>query len=145
MLIFLLFIYAFSFTGVQDNTPGNISNEQNPVNRQEKIIFSDENDMRLSTVEKTSEIEPSGYYFGECRSAGYNYENFMYFSIPNSQYVKVTLINILGQEIGVILNERLNSGSYKIHIKNSSLSSGIYFCRYETESFTEIKKFKVIN
>lgn len=145
MLIFLLFIYAFTFSGAPDNRTEKINDIQNPDTRDNEQIIINESNVQLTVVEKTSEIEPNGYYFGECRTKGYNYDNDMYFSIPNTQFIKITLLNIIGQEIGVIINEKLNSGSYKIQIKNASLSSGIYFCKYETESFTEIKKFKVIN
>lgn len=49
------------------------------------------------------------------------------FSIPNPGFVSLKVFNSLGQEVGEILKEYLNEGSYEKVFDAKDLSSGIYF------------------
>ena len=58
--------------------------------------------------------------------------------------VKLTIFNILGQEIEVLINERLSEGSYEIDFNADNLPSGIYFYKLETEDYMQSKKMIVL-
>jgi len=57
--------------------------------------------------------------------------------------VKVAIFNILGQELAVLVNERLSEGSYEIDFNADNLPSGIYFYKLETEDYTQSRKMIV--
>lgn len=53
------------------------------------------------------------------------------FQIPKSGFVKLTVSDLLGEEVAVIVNTQLNPGSYNFKFDGSSLSSGVYFYSLE--------------
>ncbi len=58
----------------------------------------------------------------------------------NKQKVVLSLFNITGKEIVVILNENISDGIYEIGFDASSLESGIYFYRLTAGEFTQTRK-----
>jgi hypothetical protein len=56
------------------------------------------------------------------------------YSIAEAGLVKITIYNILGQEVETLLNTSLSAGKYQISWKPSSASSGVYICRVEFQS-----------
>lgn len=66
------------------------------------------------------------------------------FDIAKSSFVKLTVMNILGQEVDALVNENLAAGSYKFDWNASALPSGIYFYKLEAEGFVETKKMMLI-
>jgi len=66
------------------------------------------------------------------------------FDIPNSSNVKLSIINILGEEITILVNEKLSAGIYEVEFNGRNLSSGIYFYRIESGDFAEAMKMVLI-
>ena len=62
------------------------------------------------------------------------------FDVGQSSIVKIALYDILGREVLVPVNEYMNAGTYEISISLSNLSSGLYFYKMTSGSFTDIKK-----
>lgn len=54
--------------------------------------------------------------------------------------VRVAIMNTLGQEIAVLVNELKDEGLHEISFDASNLSSGIYFYSIQTSQFNETKK-----
>lgn len=66
------------------------------------------------------------------------------FTLPSVQDVKLTVHNILGEQIAVIVNEELSAGSYQYRYNASHLSSGVYFYRLQAGAFSETKKMLLL-
>jgi hypothetical protein len=72
------------------------------------------------------------------------------YSIPPSRGargvtdVKLTIFDVVGKVIEVLVNEKQNAGSYSIEWDGTNYSSGLYFYRLETEYFTDVKKMVLI-
>jgi hypothetical protein len=66
------------------------------------------------------------------------------FSIPNSGSVKLVVFDILGREVITLLNEVKPAGNYLVDFDASKLSSGVYFYRLTSGSFTETKKMLLV-
>ena len=47
---------------------------------------------------------------------------------------------MIGKEVTLLVNEKLQPGTYEVTFDGSSLSSGIYFYQLKTENFIETKK-----
>lgn len=62
------------------------------------------------------------------------------FSIPEKTFVSLTIYNSLGQKIEQLISGFYNSGKYSVEFNASKLSSGTYYYRLTTDSFTDIKK-----
>lgn len=62
------------------------------------------------------------------------------FDLASLSNVKITVYDILGNAVAVIINSRLNPGKYSVEWDAVSFPSGIYFYRINAENFTETKK-----
>jgi photosystem II stability/assembly factor-like uncharacterized protein len=66
------------------------------------------------------------------------------FQIPKQGYTELRIFDILGKEIGVLVNARLNPGTYKVDWDASGYPSGVYYCKLTAGDFTESKKMVLI-
>jgi len=66
------------------------------------------------------------------------------FEISQKSFVKVYVYNILGELIADLVNEQLQPGVYETVFDGNLLTSGIYFYRLETETFSETRKMLLI-
>jgi hypothetical protein len=66
------------------------------------------------------------------------------FSIPKSEFVTLKVYNILGEEVAVLVSERLAAGRYKYEWDASRLASGIYLYQLEAAGFVETKKMVLV-
>ena len=60
------------------------------------------------------------------------------FGIPDKGNVRLSVLNILGEEIRILLNEEKEAGYHSIDFNASELPSG-YFYRLQAGSFIEMK------
>ncbi|MBV6480063.1 MAG: hypothetical protein HGGPFJEG_02897 [Ignavibacteria bacterium] len=66
------------------------------------------------------------------------------FTIPNSSIVKLSVYDISGREVAVLVNEQLNSGTHSINFDASHLSSGMYFYKITANGFQQVKKMMLV-
>jgi hypothetical protein len=66
------------------------------------------------------------------------------FQVPGgAQYiepVQLTIYDILGKEVQLLVNKNLQPGTYEITFDGKNLSSGVYFYRFNLENYSEVKK-----
>ena len=58
--------------------------------------------------------------------------------------VQVSIYDILGRKVAILLNENLSSGSYQIEFDGTNYASGIYFYKITAGSYTNIKKMVLL-
>ncbi|MEO8446100.1 MAG: T9SS type A sorting domain-containing protein [bacterium] len=61
-----------------------------------------------------------------------------------SQETTLKVFNSLGNEVGLLVNERLSAGVYEVSFDGSKMSSGIYFYKLQSGNFTETRKMLLI-
>ena len=70
------------------------------------------------------------------------------FKITETENVKISLYDVLGNEISTIFNGIIKSGIHELYFPQnqsiSNLSSGIYFCRLESGQFISVKKLMLL-
>jgi hypothetical protein len=66
------------------------------------------------------------------------------FDIPKTGFVNIVVYNLLGKEVGTIVNQQLNAGSYSVDFNGEKLSSGTYFYRLQSGDFTDTKRMLMI-
>ena len=67
------------------------------------------------------------------------------FDVPKSSYVKLTVYDILGQEIKTLVDEKLSAGRYEVSWPaptgdGNGYTSGVYFYRLVTGDFVDVKR-----
>ena len=66
------------------------------------------------------------------------------FEISELGFVTLKIYNELGREISTLVSTRLKPGTYKYNFDASNLTSGIYFYKLESNSFSDTKKMLLI-
>jgi len=62
------------------------------------------------------------------------------FRINKSGIVSLKIFNALGTEVAGLVNKQMPKGEYSIDWNATGLVEGIYFCRMQSDSFTDTKK-----
>lgn len=66
------------------------------------------------------------------------------FDIPQQSFTRLSIFNILGEEVSVVLNETIPAGKYEAEFDASGLPSGTYFYRLNSGDFSETRKMILI-
>jgi hypothetical protein len=66
------------------------------------------------------------------------------YSIKEDGFVKLSVFNLLGEEVTTLVNNEQKAGRYEMEFSASKLSSGIYMYRLEANNFSSIKKMLLI-
>jgi len=66
------------------------------------------------------------------------------YAISNRQFVSLKVYDILGNEIATLVNDEKPAGRYEVEFNTSNInhhpSSGVYFCRLQTENYSKTIK-----
>lgn len=66
------------------------------------------------------------------------------FDIPVRSYIRLSVYNLIGEEIAILINREMEAGSHSIVFNASKLSSGIYFYKLTTDSNVFFRKMMLI-
>jgi hypothetical protein len=66
------------------------------------------------------------------------------YALPKSSEVRLSVFDILGREVSVLVNERRDAGVHEVKFDAAGLVSGVYFYRLHASSFVDTKKLLLI-
>ncbi len=66
------------------------------------------------------------------------------FRISDFGFVKLSIFDLLGREVAVLINEQKQAGRYTVNWNASGISSGMYFYRLEAGSYISTKKLVLL-
>jgi hypothetical protein len=66
------------------------------------------------------------------------------YSVPTNSHIRLSLYDVLGREIRVLVDETKSAGEYNFIINAGNLTSGIYFCKLVAEKYVDIKKIMLL-
>jgi hypothetical protein len=66
------------------------------------------------------------------------------YELPKSSEVRLSVYDILGREVSVLINERRDAGVHEVKFEGSGLSSGVYFYRLTVGSYTQTRKLVLV-
>ena len=98
----------------------------------------------ITDVNDLSTNQPTKYSLEQNYPNPFNPTTKINYSIPHSEFVSLKVFNVLGEEVADLVNEDKPAGSYSASFDASKLSSGIYFYKITTGSFSESKKMILI-
>lgn len=87
---------------------------------------------------------PTEFFLKQNYPNPFNPSTTIEFQIPTSSFVKLEILNSLGQKVITLINNFLQAGNHKIVFEAHSLSSGIYFYKLTTEKFQQTKKMQLL-
>jgi hypothetical protein len=79
----------------------------------------------------------------------FNPETEISFNLPDDGYVNLTILNILGQRVRMLVDEFQHAGHITIHWdgkddQGQKVTSGVYFYRLDASNFTQTRKMTLI-
>ena len=95
------------------------------------------------SVQKLNEV-PTVYSLSQNYPNPFNPTTFIQFGIPKEGFVKLSVFNVIGQEIQVLVNKNMSAGNYKINFDASKLNSGMYLYRIEAKDYTSVRKMLLV-
>ncbi len=98
---------------------------------------------RLTGVADDAVI-PSEYVLRQNYPNPFNPVTNIRFVLPSSGMTTLTVYDLLGREVSILVNERKNAGECTIPFNASALTSGIYFYQLRSGSFVETKKMMLV-
>ena len=88
---------------------------------------------------------PTVYSLSQNYPNPFNPSTTIEFQLPHRDFVKLSVSNIIGQEVAVLVNEEKGAGTHRVVWNAGVLPSGIYFYRLETTSgFVAAKKMLLV-
>lgn len=91
-------------------------------------------------------IKSEGMQFRLCQNAPnpFNPQTTIEYTIPKASRVKLTVMNALGQQVAVLVDEAKPAGTYRAIFSSKESSSGIYFYRLQANQFIETRKMLLL-
>src|SRR4030095_1026330 len=98
----------------------------------------------LTAIEPTGTVIPQDYFINQNYPNPFNPSTKIKFGLPENNNVKLTVYDVLGKEVSLLVNEFRQSGTYEIDFDGTNLPSGLYFYKLEAGEFTQTKKMLLI-
>lgn len=101
-------------------------------------------DYQFVSTEETPGEEIIEYRLEQNYPNPFNPSTTINYQVKDPGMVNLTVYNLLGQVVQVLINEQQTVGAYSAWFDASSLASGFYFYRLEVNSFVSTKKMMLI-
>jgi hypothetical protein len=66
------------------------------------------------------------------------------YKIKKDGNVFLTVYNLVGQEISMLVNEKQSAGTYEVEFDASELTTGVYLYKLQVNGFTSVKRMTVL-
>jgi hypothetical protein len=155
-----LFEVQRSFEGSEFATVGFVSGKGTTTERQDysysdEVFINGKYSYRLKQIDYLGSYEYSdvvevdfrtfsSYLLEQCYPNPFNPTTTIGFGIQNKSNVKITVLNAIGEEVAVVLNEEREAGYHQVEFNAANLPSGVYFYQMKTGSFVETKKMLLL-
>jgi hypothetical protein len=108
-----------------------------------KQIDNDGNFKYSSVVEAHIEA-PNVYELSQNYPNPFNPSTSIKFTLAEGGYVTLTIYNLLGQAIKVLVDEHMSKGVHTVHFDADDLKSGLYLYKIETDNFSQMRKMTLL-
>ncbi len=95
--------------------------------------------VQVSAVEHDTEV-PAAYTLSQNYPNPFNPATVINFQVPVSGDVRIVLYDLLGREVAVLVDGRMEAGSYTVRFDASHLTTGAYFYRMTAGEFVATKR-----
>jgi hypothetical protein len=89
-------------------------------------------------------ISPDKYSLGQNYPNPFNPSTKIHYKIAQNEFVNLSVYNVLGKEVAVLVNEIQSQGTYSVVFSADNLPGGVYFYRLETQNFVQTSKMLLI-
>jgi hypothetical protein len=105
------------------------------------LLSLPENLSKLNNEDDLNSLIPDNYELGQNYPNPFNPSTNIRYALPFESSVRISVYNILGQEVGNIVEGVKAAGYYSYMWQPNGLSSGIYIYRFEAKSLKNDERF----
>ncbi|MCK9279964.1 MAG: T9SS type A sorting domain-containing protein [Melioribacteraceae bacterium] len=98
----------------------------------------------LTGFENNNDNLSTGYELFQNYPNPFNPTTIINYTLKESGLVQLQLYNVLGQKVMDLVNTYQDAGRHSIVLNGTSLSSGIYFCKMQSNRFSATKKILLL-
>jgi hypothetical protein len=73
----------------------------------------------------------------------FNPSTTMKYELPKSSMVRLSVYDMLGREVSVLVSKRMDAGVHEVKFDGSNLASGVYFYRLQAGDFVQAKRLVI--
>ena len=88
--------------------------------------------------------EPLNYSLSQNYPNPYNPTTNIAFTIPTADHVRITIFDLIGRFVGVVVDNNFEAGSHIVTFNATSLASGTHLYHFKTSKYGQTKKMTVI-
>jgi hypothetical protein len=96
------------------------------------------------TVITRSDNLPSKFHLSQNYPNPFNPTTIINYELPITNFVELSIYNILGQKVATLVYERQPAGTYQVEWDASRISSGLYFYILKSGEIQDVKKMILI-
>jgi len=94
----------------------------------------------VTSISENGKGIPSGFNLSQNYPNPFNPSTKIKFTIPEEGFVSIKIYSVLGDEVKTLVNEQKRPGTFEVTFDADQIPSGIYFYKFQTNSFTDTKK-----
>ncbi|OGU67995.1 MAG: hypothetical protein A2499_13790 [Stygiobacter sp. RIFOXYC12_FULL_38_8] len=98
-------------------------------------VFASMQSNDLAMVKAESEV-PSEYAIGNYPNP-FNPTTTISYQLPKDGIVTIKVYDIIGREVATLVNEQKSAGYYKVDFNAGKMTSGVYICSIQSNSFSK--------
>jgi len=87
---------------------------------------------------------PSEYTLNQNYPNPFNPSTTIQFSLPENQFVTISVYNIIGEQIAELTSREYQAGTHSVSFEAGDIPTGMYLYRLETPNFIETKKMVLL-
>ncbi len=87
---------------------------------------------------------PTGFALEQNYPNPFNPSTTIKYELPRSTEVRLSVYDVLGREVSVLVNERRGAGVHEVRFDGSGLASGIYLYRLQAGSYVQTRKLVLV-
>lgn len=90
------------------------------------------------------DVVPTGYSIGQNFPNPFNPTTSITYMITKSEFVSIKVYDMLGNEVGTLVNGNQDPGTYQVTLDAAKFDSGTYFYRMNAGSFSQTRKMSLV-
>jgi len=97
----------------------------------------------FTAVEDQNDIPPT-FVLNQNYPNPFNPSTTIRYELPGPSDVRLSVYDLLGREVSVLVNERGEAGAHEVELNASGLSSGVYFYRIHAGPFVQTRTLSLV-
>jgi hypothetical protein len=94
----------------------------------------------ITSVDPVTRALPREFLLSQNYPNPFNPTTTIKYELPTSSIVQLSIFDMLGRAVSVLVNERRDAGVHEVKFDGSNLASGVYFYRLQAGDVTQTKR-----